>query len=43
MESWTCLYCTGRKFSTEDGLAKHLSSVHADEEKQTAMKPEQKD
>lgn len=42
-ESWSCLYCPGRKFSTEQGLASHMGSVHSDEEKSTVtgMKPEQ--
>ena len=40
METWSCQFCPGRKFGTEDGLAKHLTQVHADREKQTAIKPE---
>lgn len=32
-ESWSCEFCPGRKFATEDGLAKHMDSVHADEQK----------
>jgi hypothetical protein len=43
MDSWSCEFCPGRKFSTEAGLAAHLDSVHADENNKTAMKPEQKD
>lgn len=42
MGSWTCEFCPGRKFATEEGLARHLNSVHADEESKnvSAMKPE---
>jgi hypothetical protein len=46
-DTWSCEFCPGRKFSTEAGLASHLDSVHADENKKngqnTAIKPEQKD
>lgn len=42
-ETWSCQFCPGRKFSTEGGLASHLGSVHADENKKTAIKPENKE
>lgn len=44
METWSCLYCPGRKFASEGALASHLGSVHADEnKKKTAIKPESKE
>lgn len=41
-ETWSCLYCPNRKFSSEGALAAHLASVHADENK-SAFKPEKKE
>lgn len=42
-ETWSCLYCPGRKFATEGALASHLRSVHAEENKQTGFKPDKKE
>jgi hypothetical protein len=42
MDTWSCLYCPSRKFSSEGALASHLKSVHADENK-SAFQPEKKE